>query len=534
MGSGGSHDQGLVRRAASSTVAGLFRGQAAMHPDRIAIRDGARSVSYGELDRRTGQLAAALLARGVERGDRVAILSENRPEVLEVYLAAARVGAIAACQSWRLAGPELAHCLRITEPRALIASARHAGALVGAVESSPSLAAAAGPPIVLGGDYERVLAAASPGAALDAAEEAVDPEDPLLLLYTSGTTGLPKGAVLSHRAEVTRNLVVRAEFGIAPRDTFVAWSPLYHMGAAEPALGALMTGGDVITVDGFDADRLADIVAAEQLGWLLLMPGMVGRFAAVLAARGVVPRGIKVCGVMADLVPPQEIAQVTALLAAPYANTFGATETGCPPCSSSLLPIGVAPARLSKQQSPFCQVRLVDADDREVPDGAPGELCMRGPTLFSGYWREPEVNQRDFRGGWFHMGDVFVRNPDGTLDFVDRVKYLIKSGGENVYPAEIERVLMQDARVAEAAVVRAPDPVWGETPVAFVARRDPSLGEDDLLRLCRAQLAGYKQPRRICFLALDEFPRSASGKVQRHQLEARLTGDGAPPRRGSP
>jgi fatty-acyl-CoA synthase len=125
---------------------------------------------------------------------------------------------------------------------------------------------------------------------------------------------------------------------------------------------------------------------------------------------------------MADLVPPKEIAAITTLLGAPYANTFGATETGCPPCSSSLIPIGVAPTRLSKEQSPYCEVRLVDADDRDVPDGSPGELCMRGPTLFSGYWRAPEANAHDFRGGWFHMGDVFVRNGDGTLDFVDRVK----------------------------------------------------------------------------------------------------------------
>jgi acyl-CoA synthetase (AMP-forming)/AMP-acid ligase II len=516
MGSGVSHDAGqLVRRAAVSTVASLFRGQAGMHPDRVAIRDGEREIRYAELERRTGQLAAALLARGVRRGDRVALLSENRAEVLELYLAAARVGAIVACQNWRLATPELGHCLRIVEPSALFCSPRHAAALAAAGGSDP---------IVFGADYEAALAEAAPGPDLHAAEEAVDPEDPLLILYTSGTTGLPKGAVLSHRAEVVRNLVVRAEFGVAPTDTFVAWSPLYHMGAAECSLGALMSGGAVITVDGFDAERLADVVAAEELGWLLLMPGMVGRFAEVLTRRAIRPRGVKVCGVMADLVPPAEIAAITSLLGAPYANTFGATETGCPPCSSSLLPIGEAPTRLSKRQSPFCEVRLVDADDREVPDGAPGELCMRGPTLFSGYWREPEVNRRDFRGGWFHMGDVFVRNPDGSLDFVDRVKYLIKSGGENVYPAEIERVILQDERVAEVAVVRAADPTWGEVPVAFVARRDPSLSDGDLFRRCRAELAGFKQPKRICFIEVNEFPRSASGKVQRHELEARLRG----------
>src|SRR5262249_35198159 len=157
-----------------------------------------------------------------------------------------------------------------------------------------------------------------------------------------------------------------------------------------------------------------------------------------LEARGVRPRGVKLCGVMADLVPPAEIARITRLLGAPYANTFGATETGCPPCSSSLLPIGVVPASLAQQPAPSCESRLVDPNDegdRDVPDGSPGELAMRGPTLFSGYWDNDVANAHDFRGGWFHMGDVFVRSPrDASLSFVDRVKYLIKTGGENVYP----------------------------------------------------------------------------------------------------
>jgi acyl-CoA synthetase (AMP-forming)/AMP-acid ligase II len=253
------------------------------------------------------------------------------------------------------------------------------------------------------------------------------------------------------------------------------------------------------------------------------MPGMVGAFADELVARNIRPKGVKVCGVMADLVPPSEIARVTALLDAPYANTFGATETGCPPCSSSLIPVGAAPDKLSKLQSPFCEVRLVDAEDNDVADGIPGELCMRGPTLFSGYWRAPEVNAHEFRGGWFHMGDVFVRNPDGTLDFVDRVKYLIKSGGENIYPAEIERVLLEDERVVDAAVVRRADERWGEVPVAFVARRDGNLIADDLYARCRDRLAGYKQPKDIRFIAAEAFPRSASGKIQRHELERKLS-----------
>jgi fatty-acyl-CoA synthase len=498
-----------VARASGSTVTSLFRAQARRDPERVAIVDGARALTYRALDERVRRLAGVLAARGVGRGTRVAVLSENRAEYLELFLAAGDVGAIVACQNWRLAPPELAHCLTLVEPALTFASPRFAERVAEAR------------PIVLGDAYEALLAGAAPGAAAPGAA-AVGPEDPLLILYTSGTTGLPKGAMISHRAEIARNLVIRAEAGIAPHDAFAAWSPLYHMGAADWSLGTLMTGGKVIVVDGFDRARLATVVGEEELGWLLLMPGMVAGFAGELEARGVRPRGMKLCGVMADLVPPAEIARITRLLGAPYANTFGATETGCPPCSSNQIPVGVVPARLSKEQSPFCEVKLVDADDREVADGAPGEMCVRGPTLFSGYFRADETNARDFRGGWFHMGDVFVRNPDGTLDFVDRVKYLIKSGGENVYPAEIERVLLQDARVADAAVVRRSDARWGEVPVAFVARHDPSLTEDDLYKRCRASLAGYKQPKQIVFIEARDFPRSASGKIQRHELEKRL------------
>ena len=494
--------------AAPSTVASLFASHARALGDAPAVVDARVAWSYRELRERASRLAGHLRGRGVGAGDRIAILSHNRAEYLEVFLAAGWIGAIVACQSWRLAAPELTHCLDLVAPALLIASPEEAARLAGRAE----------PQLILGDAYETALAAAPP---LDEPDP-LDPEAPLLVLYTSGTTGLPKGAVISHRAEIARNLVMRAELGVAPRDGYVAWSPLHHMGGAEYSLATLMTGGTVFVVDGFDADRIATLIEREPIGWLLLMPGMVGRFADHLEARGTRPRGITLCGVMADLVPPADLARVTRLLGAPYANTFGSTETGNPPASAGLIPIGVAPARLSKQPSAFCEIRLVDEDGRDVPDGSPGELWMRGPTLFSGYWAAPDA----FRDGWFPMGDVFVRNPDGTLDFVDRRKYLIKSGGENIYPAEIERVLLADPRVAEAAVVRRRDPEWGEVPVAFVARADASLTADELIAACKAQLAGYKKPRDVVFIELDAFPRSASGKVLRHELERRLpTGD---------
>lgn len=215
---------------------------------------------------------------------------------------------------------------------------------------------------------------------------------------------------------------------------------------------------------------------------------------------------------------------MTRLLNAPYVNTFGSTETGVLLASSGTLPIGIPPTNLSKRQNAFCEIRLVDPDDKEVPVGTPGEVAMRGPTVFSGYWNADKTNAEDFRNGWFHMGDVMRRNADGSLDYIDRIKYMIKSGGENIYPAEIEQVIQADPRVAEAVVVRKRDDKWGEVPIAFVIRADDRLTAEDVLSRCKTGLSSYKCPRDVIFTSDAELPRSTTGKIQRHELEARLTG----------
>ena len=295
------------------------------------------------------------------------------------------------------------------------------------------------------------------------------------------------------------------------------------MASTDQALGTLLRGGTVHVVDGYEPDRLIDVLEREKMRFFILMPGMVGPFAEILKARNVQIKGVGICGAMADLVPREDIAAATLALDAPYNNSFGATETGLPPASSNLIPIGVAPANLSKRQSAFCELRLVDPEDNEVPVGTPGEVALRGATLFSGYWNADETNAEDFRNGWFHMGDVLRRNEDGTLDYVDRVKYMIKSGGENIYPAEIEQYILADPRIADAAVVRKPDARWGEVPVVFAARRDSGLSAEDLIAVCKGKLASHKLPKEVHFINLDDFPRSTSGKIQRHELEARLS-----------
>jgi acyl-CoA synthetase (AMP-forming)/AMP-acid ligase II len=500
--------EACVRRAGALTAGDLLRVQAMRTPNAPAVTQDDRTLSYAAFNLRVNRAANALRALGVARGARVAILSENRTEYVELEFACAKIGAIACALNWRLADPELAHCIRLVAPVLIVVSARFASALERIDHGSAGV-------LALATAYESALAASEPSEP----DCDVDPEDGLLVLYTSGTTGLPKGALISHRAEIARMHVSRQEFGLAAGDGFIAWPPMFHMASSDQMIACLCTGAHVFVVDGFDLDKILPIIARHRLWWLAILPGTIDRFCAAVVASGITPKGIDRLGAMADLVPPQQIAEVTALLQAPYANTFGSTETGLPPASAGLLPVGQIPASLAKTVNALCEIRLVDADDRDVPEGEPGELVIRGPTLFSGYWDAPEATARDFRGGWFHTGDVFRRHPNGTLSFADRVKYMIKTGGENVYPAEIERVLLTDPRVTEAVVVRKADAQWGDVPVAYVARSDEALTVDALLALCRAQLAGYKRPKEIHFVPFEQFPRSTTGKVQRGEVE---------------
>lgn len=498
-----------VRKAGQLTVYGLFRSRVGRAPDDIAIQTRTARLTYADLAARVERLASALTALGVKHGDRVALLSENRQEYAEIQLAAAALGAIVACQNWRQAPAELQHCIDLVEPVLIVTSQRFAATV-------RSLELRDRPTIVLEETYERLLAEAPPLGTLPD----VDPEDGLVILYTSGTTGLPKGALISHRAEIARNAVLRMDMHAKPSDGFIAWAPMFHMGSTDQVLGALMSGATVFIVDGFEAETIVDLMEHHELGWMLLMPGSIEPVVEILQRTGRRPKSIRVAGAMADLVPKHLIAELSRLTGAPYLNSFGSTETGLPPASSCLFAPGTLPDSLSKRKSSMCDLRLVDPDGNDVPDGEPGEAAVRGPTVFSGYWNAPETNARDFRDGWFRMGDLFRRNPDGSYDFVDRAKYMIKSGGENIYPAEIERVLLADPRIRDAIVVRRKDERWGEVPVAFIARTDDSLTEKEVEAICREELAGYKRPKAVHFLRFEDFPRSTTGKIMRHEMEA--------------
>lgn len=497
--------------ASRSTVYTLFRAQATWQPNAPALDYGPRSWTYGQLLDSVDRLASTLRRLGVRKGDRIAVLAENRPEYTQIQLAAARIGAIVACLNWRLTTHELIESVQLVEPGHLFFSDRfqeradalsaviplvalNVGALFGSLSESPA----------------------------DEADPIDDPECGLLLLYTSGTTGAPKAALISQRAEIARMMVLRTDLRIDSSDAYLAWSPMFHMGGTEHTLASLMFGARVIITDGLDLDAMIDVVRQHRLGWLLLVPATLEPLLAKLHETGADVAGVKVIGCMADLVPPHVIQQATRIFRAPFLNSFGSTETGLPPATGHLIPAGELPHDLAKRLSSYCEFRIVDERGGDVAEGETGEGVMRGPTLFTGYWNADDTNARDFRDGWFHMGDLFRRTPAGGLEFAGRSKYLIKSGGENIYPAEIERVLLSDSRVTDAAVVRKPDATWGEIPVAFVATDDRSITVAEILALCGGRLASYKRPKQVVFISPADLPRSVSGKIQREELELRL------------
>lgn len=494
----------MLGLASETTVYSLVAMRARACPDAAALIEGEERLSFAALIARVDAVAGDLAGRGVAHGDRVAILSENCIGYTLVQLACAKLGAIAACQNWRLADAELRHCIALVAPRLLIVSDRH---VVTARRLDTGLP-------VIGfnalGRYDVMIAPC-----------AASPEDGLLIIYTSGTTGLPKAAVISHRAEIARMCVLRLDLGWRPGDAYIAWAPMFHMGGTEHLLATLMSGDTGIIIDGFDPDAILDALEVHRIGWLLLVPATVEPLLDRLAARQIIVRGVGAVGCMADLVPTALIAAMTRALDAPWLNSFGATETGMPPLSAGLIPIGATPERFPKKLSSLTELEIVDAAGGVAAPGEAGEARLRGPTLFSGYWNAADANSEVFRNGWFFMGDLF-RTTAAGYEFVGRSRYLIKSGGENIYPAEIERVLLADSRIADAVVVRRPDARWGEIPVAVIVRADDALEVEAVAALCRGALAGYKQPRMICFVAEDRLPRSASGKIMRETVEALL------------
>jgi len=502
----------LINFSSTNSVADLFEAKVKTNPEAIAILNyKGKNYTYKNLQNKILRLSNFLTSYNIKPSSRVVIISENRSEYLELEMACAKIGAIVAAINWRLSEEETQYCIDLVKPKIIFFSERYQ-------EKYYSLKLRSHKYVKFDKKYEKKIMDMPPYKG----ESIGRGEDPMVILYTSGTTGYPKGAVISHRAFIARAMYNVIEYGIDKEDTFPAWAPMFHMASTDLAIGSLLIGGSVSFIDGFKKNIIINLLKKYKISWLVLMPGMLEDFIKYLKTNTIKPKGIKIMGAMADLIPKKQIAEITQLLCTPYLNSFGSTETGMPPASGGKISINSMKYSLSKTQSSLCEIKFVDDDDREVEIDQPGECILRGPTLFSGYWNEEKINQIEFRNGWFHMGDVMKRNSDGTIDFVDRKKYLIKSGGENIYPAEIERVFLSHKDVIEAVAVKTYSKKWGETPTVLVVTNSHDKFikiYEDLVKLSRKKLAGYKQPSFIKYFSKENIPRSSTGKVQRHLIE---------------
>jgi O-succinylbenzoic acid--CoA ligase len=484
----------------------LLRARAAETPDAPALGFGDDWLSYRELDRRARALASALAGLGVRPGDVVGALLDNGVALPVLFWALHGLGAVLLPLSWRLTADELAHPIGDARPVLLVHGdgerAEQARALVSA---APGLARAR-------------LDASGRLADVPGAIERVAPPDPLLdgamaLLYTSGTTGPPKGAVLGAEAFLASARASARLIGADARDRWLVCMPLFHVGGLSILVRSCLAGGRALIHARFDAeavDRALDRDGVTRVSWVATM------LDAVLAVRGARPAPPALrCALLGGGPTPAALLERAWAIGLPVAPTYGLTEAASQVATRA--PDDREPPVEGRLRTlPGTRVRVVDESGQPVAAGAPGEIVVAGGTLMRGYLRRPDATARTLRDGWLHTGDVGVLDAAGRLAVLDRRDDLIVSGGENIYPAEIEATLLAHPAVAEAGVTGAPDPRFGARPVAFWVPADPASESPDLDAFCRARLAPFKVP--VAFHRCGSLPRNAAGKLLRRAL----------------
>ncbi|GIH90348.1 long-chain fatty acid--CoA ligase [Planobispora siamensis] len=480
--------------------------RARMTPDRTALSHRGGRTTYRELHARVNRLASALRDLGVRRGDRVAYLGVNHPALVETFFAAGTLGAVFVPLNTRLAAPELGYILRDAEPAVLLAGAEHTGL---AADLPARLA-----------DHGELAAAGDP-APID---EPVDRDEVCLIMYTSGTTGRPKGAMLTHANLTWNTFNLLVDVPLAHDEVTLIGAPLFHIAAlAQTLVPTVLKGGTAVLEPVFDVERTFDLIEAERITVMFGVPAMF----AFLSQSPRWPRAdlsslrYLLCG---GAPVPEPLIRAYQDRGLTFLQGYGMTETS-PGALFLAAEHSVAKAGTAGVPCFFSDVRLVGPDGAPAAPGEPGEVHVQGPNVTPGYWRRPEETGKVLsQDGWFRSGDIGVADEDGYVRISDRINDMIISGGENVYPAEVEGALYGHPDVAECAVIGVPDDRWGEVGKALVVLRpDAKSGGADLLAYLDGRLARFKIPKYVEFVP--QLPRNAAGKVLKAQLR---TSHGAP------
>ncbi|WP_406487306.1 o-succinylbenzoate--CoA ligase [Streptomyces phaeochromogenes] len=479
-------------------------------PHRTALIHGDTTLTYAGLYERTTRLAHALRDSGVRRGDRIAYLGPNHPSYLETLFAAGTLGAVFVPLNTRLAAPELAYQLTDSGAKALVYGPSFAGLVAGLPGNSDVRTY-----VEVGAEYDQLLGAAS-GEAID---EPVTADDTCIIMYTSGTTGRPKGAMLTH-GNLTWNAVnVLVDQDLIADERALVSAPLFHTaGLNMLTLPVLLKGGTCVLVEAFDPAATFDLIERHRITFMFGVPTMFEHVARHPRWADADLSSLRMLSCGGSPVPTPLIAayQERGLT---FLQGYGMTEA-----SPGVLFLDAEHA-VTKAGSAgvphfFSDVRVVRPDLTPAETGETGEVVVRGPHVMPGYWGLPDETAAVFHDGWFRSGDAARIDEDGYVTIVDRIKDMIISGGENIYPAEIEDQILAHPDIVECAVIGVPDEKWGEVPRAvIVPREDVELDPDEVLASLAGRLAKYKIPKSV--VLADELPRTASGKLLKSRVRKR-------------
>jgi fatty-acyl-CoA synthase len=493
----------------------LIERNAAFAPDKSAVQFEGETLSYAAFNARIEQTARALKSElGVSRGDRVAILSLNRPDYLVLLYACARLGAMLVPLNWRLAVAEQLFILSDAAAKVLLLEQAF-DAILPALEKSLPETTVVGldfaPPF--GNTFDMLLAQARG----DGRNPHTDLSCPLLIVYTSGTTGRPKGAVLRQEALLWNGVMSQHMHGLTSDDHVLTVLPFFHVGGLNIQTTPALHHGATVTIHArFTPDATLAAIERDRPTLTVLVPAIIqavtdhpGWMTADLSSLRAISTG-------STIVPQLLIDRILAR-GVPVLQVYGSTET-CPIAVYTRLGGDLSREGSTGLPGLCCEAAIIDGAGNELSPEMPGEIAVRGPNVFYEYWGDEEATRAALHDGWYRTGDIGRRDADGYFWVHDRKKNLIISGGEDIYPAEVERVLLEHPEVVECGVIGRSDPRWDEVPVAYVIRRSGSrLEAEDLKAHVQSQLARFKVPRDIVFVG--DLPRTALGKVQHFMLK---------------
>jgi O-succinylbenzoate-CoA ligase len=508
-----------------TNIGSFLAKRAYLSPHREGYVDGthANRLTFEELNTRCNRLANALLAAGVQPGERVGLLLMNSAEFMEAYFALAKVGAVIVPLNWRLVADELEFILKDSGTCRLLFGVEFLQTVEDLHDRGDRTDVEqwlqVGDALPLAPFAESYAAFRDTGSPAEPTIAACD-DDMLYIMYTSGTTGLPKGVIHTHNTAMWGVLTFAATTYFREGERYLSCLPMFHVGALTPITLNVYRGATSVVMRTFDPVRAWELIESERVTCGLAVPAMLNFMLQVGGRERFDHSSLRWCLCGAAPVP-EPLIEAYATLGIEIHQCYGLTESCGPAC---LIDAEHALKKIGSTGKAFfhTDIRVVNDSGVDCAPGEPGEVLIRGAHVMLGYWNRPEATAETIVGGWLHTGDIAVMDADGYLFIQDRIKDMIISGGENVYPAEIENLLMAHDGIAEAAVIGQPSQKWGESPFAVVVRKDSALEERDVIEFCRGRLAGYKLPRGVAFVS--EIPRNPSGKILKRILREQFPG----------